>query len=511
MIHYYSWRVKMSKEVLEEKKNQNINKVKKKKNLASEDTYFRMNNVIQEVKKKVNKTKGIEEEIEILDDIPKVTSVKSIDKKKKNKKRKMRKGEKIFVFFNILVILGIIGFYAYRTVYYYKLSHEVEGEISLKDKLTALDNLEYQNDGLYEKSNYFYYKGVNVNNYVYYSGRMFRIIDISDNGIRMIDDETSTNIVYGVNQEYSKSNIYLWLKKYLTSLKDYEVYLKDNNWCDEQIDVNNYNCQKTINDYVGLLSTSDYLQAGGKNSYLNNGTYFWTLNIDKDNKPLFVNNEGGINNIISKDDVYYSYGIRPVITLKEDVIINDGKGTKEEPFTIENIGNALLKDNGVGSYVRYQNEDFRILKIEDDGVTLIRNTPLDVEKSYKEVMSYLNSEYLNKFSKSDLVKINYSINEYNIENKYDIKDKDERQSEYVIIPKIGDLFLNETSNYWLNTISDNKLGLYYIVDENKMFFGDLKNNKHKVRPIIKVNHDVIASSGLGTKDNPLVIGDSHVE
>ena len=39
-----------------------------------------------------------------------------------------------------------------------------------------------------------------------------------------------------------------------------------------------------------------------------------------------------------------------------------------------------------------------------------------------------------------------------------------------VLSPLGDLFLNNGTNYWLNTISDNKLGLYYTVDDNNMFF-----------------------------------------
>ena len=69
----------------------------------------------------------------------------------------------------------------------------------------------------------------------------------------------------------------------INTLKDYDIYLEKYNWCNQAVDVEDYKCSSTINDYVGLLSTSDYLQAGGKNSYLNNETYFWTINKDSEN------------------------------------------------------------------------------------------------------------------------------------------------------------------------------------------------------------------------------------
>ena len=281
------------------------------------------------------------EEIEVLDFDDKK------DKKIKEKKS-IRKCEKIFLFINILVILTIIGIYAYRVFYYYNETHNINENITLKEKLTSVDNIVYQKDGLYEKDNIFFYKGEEVNNYVYYSGRMFRIIGIND-GIKMIEEDGLTNIISGINSKYDESMIYQWLKDYLNTLKDYEIYLKTSDYCNESIDIENYSCSNKLDEYIGLLDIKEYLNAGGKNSYLNNNTYFWTINYDKDNKFFYVNDEGSINNINNKEDNYFSYGIRPVITLKEDVLYIKGSGIIYDPYIIEEADNALLKDNGIGS------------------------------------------------------------------------------------------------------------------------------------------------------------------
>ena len=105
-----------------------------------------------------------------------------------------------------------------------------------------------------------------------------------------------------------------------------------------------------------------------------------------------------------------------------------------------------------------------------------------------------------------MVKIDYEITEYSLKNKYELSDK-KTKTNYIIIPSIGDMFLNSSNGYWLNNYSDNKLGLYYVIDENNMFFSDLKNNVHTIRPIIKLNSDMVVNSGLGTRNNPLIIGE----
>ena len=73
------------------------------------------------------------------------------------------------------------------------------------------------------------------------------------------------------------------------------------------------------------------------------------------------------------------------------------------------------------------------------------------------------------------------------------------------------MFLNEYNNYWLNDYSDSKLGLYYIIDENNMFFSDLSSNTHKIRPIIKINLETVVSNGIGLKTDPLIVGDDSEE
>lgn len=442
-----------------------------------------------------------------------VKEVKGKDKKTENKqKRNYSIGEKIFLTISILFIIGCFIFYGYRTYHYYHATHDVVKSITLKEKLTALNNITYQGDGLYEKNGYFYYKGSAVNNYVYYSGRLWRIIDI-DKGIRMIEDATETNLVWTFDSNYKDSYVHEWLKNYLNSLKDYDLYLDESEWCNENIELNNYNCSSITKGFVGLLSTNEYLQAGGKNSYLNNETYFWTINQDKEGNVFYVNNEGSINNISRKEDNYFSYGIRPVISLKEDVNIVSGDGSMNDPFVIDEIGNVMLKDNSIGSYVQYNDESYRILKIDDEGISLIYNGVLEVEKKYSEVYKYLNNDFIKKFNKKELVKNDYYVNEYSYNNRYILSNKT-KKSDYIIIPSIGELFLNSDDNYWLNDYSDNKLGLYYILDENKMFFADLSSSKHYIKPIIKVNNEMVISDGIGTEDDPLVIeqeGENNVE
>ena len=334
---------------------------------------------------------------------------------------------------------------------------------------------------------------------------MYRIIEINK-GIRLIDDETSTNLIWGIENNYQESLIAKYLEEYQKSLKDYEIYLTKTTFCNEQVDVSNYNCQKTLENYVGLLSTKEYLAAGGANSYLNNETYFWTVNYGEDS-AYFVNDEGSINNVTHKNENYYSYGVRAVITLKEDLIYISGSGRVDDPYIIEENKGALLKDNSVGTYVDYRENNYRIMEISDDGVLLMMDGLLEDKVSYRNAYKYLNDTFLKTLNKEDLVIIKDSSNQYNFGNKYNYQEKEMISNNYVVLPKIGDMFLNEYKDYWLNTVENKTLKLYYTISDNKTFLADLDNSSHYLRPIIKVKGDMTVIDGMGTKESPIRIGE----
>ena len=447
----------------------------------------------------VSITKISDDEIEVITD-------EEDDSSKKNKikeKSKLKKGEKIFIIINVLIIISLIAYYGYRTFFYYNREHKVGDVITLKEKVTNIKNITYKDDGLYEKNNYFYFKGKNVNNYVYYSGRMFRIISIDQN-IKMIEDNSVTNLVYGFNSTYDKSLIYNWLNDYLQTYKDYDIYLLENMWCNKDVDINNYNCDDNLKNYIGLLSTKEYLDAGGVDSYLNNGVFYWTINHDKES-AYFVNSSGNINNYVKDDaDNYFSYGIRPVINLKGDLLYVKGNGTKENPYIVEENTPSLLNNSSVGSYVKYKNMIYRIINIDEKGVSLVTNTNLEIGKKYNDAIKYLNSDYIGEFNKNDLVEQELITNYYSKENNYNYKENIKNEKYYVTVPKIGDLFINSGNGYWLNTLSDKKNDAYYILDDG-MLYGDLKSGIHKLKPIIKLRGDLIIKEGIGTEDVPLVL------
>lgn len=470
----------------------------------------------------------MEEEIEVLDlsdnkdKVKKETLDKKKDNNKKEKKEKKKENkdkvkekkkfklwEKIFIIISFSFAFACCVFYGYRGIHYYNLIHNGPKDNKLVSRLTKAGTVVYQGDGLYEENGVYRYKGVEVNNYVYYSGRTWRIISI-DKTIRMVTNDNQSILVWGYNSDYENSYINKWLNNtFYNGLRDKDNFVKKTSWCSNSVDALDYVCDETIDNNVGLVNIKEYLLAGGMNSYLNNHTFWWTGNFDKDNKAYYVNNEGSINNIVSNVDNYFSYGVRGVIELSLDTICYDGVGTMSSPYIIENYEISTIKEASVGNYVKMNDDMFRIMEINDNYVKLVYDGVLENTSNYNNLNKYLNDTYLKKFNKDYLVKIDYYINNYNNSNKYDYDKTDSKVNNYVGSLKMGDMFINEYSGYWLNNIYNNSKGINYIVDENIMLFGDLKTNSNKIRPVLALKSDTNVIEGIGIIDNPIIVGDTN--
>ena len=131
-----------------------------------------------------------------------------------------------------------------------------------------------------------------------------------------------------------------------------------------------------------------------------------------------------------------------------------------------------------------------------------------IKVTYGNVNSYLNDNFINKFNEEDIVKTKYLLTEYNNSNNYDYNSQINEYEGYFGIPKIGMMFVNEYSDYWLNTYNNRGLDLVYKTMDNASVMADLTNEENYLRPIISIKNDLIISGGTGKVDNPYIIGDN---
>ena len=271
--------------------------------------------------------------------------------------------QKVFSFISAGFILACILFYGGR---FLKLYLENKKDV-VENKNTLVQNLK-NNYELNNINNEYYLKEDENKNYVLYSNILWRIIKITNNGsVKLISDDVISYLSYG-ETDYGKSEINTWLNNDDTNysgilennLNNSSGFLTNDTICQDSInDTKHITCNDINNsNLIGSLSIFDYVNAGGKDSYLNINKYFYlsTTN-NEDNKVWYVNDSG---NVVSADgeDIY---GIRPTISLKSNVESIRGNGTIDDPYVIDEGG--LF-----GSYVKLGNDLWRVYDVDDSSI-----------------------------------------------------------------------------------------------------------------------------------------------
>ena len=225
-------------------------------------------------------------------------------------KKRLLKITPVLITLNILIIIIICSFYLFRLVKYYRLENVSKpGEkIVLVDQLIKKQSYLDLTKGLVydENKNTYTYIGTVDDNYLSYSGMLFRIISIDKNkNIKMISEDVVTMMYSGLEKGYNDSFVNSWLNSseekyngvFENNLYDKEKYLVKSEVCVDSIDdLSNITCDEVNSEYnVTLLSLSDYKNAGGKNSYLNNGTSFYLSSLNSNNENYYLLESGEIS------------------------------------------------------------------------------------------------------------------------------------------------------------------------------------------------------------------------
>lgn len=438
------------------------------------------------------------------------------------------KVKKILIITNIIVIIGILEFYICRLIHFYRIENpKVNLDISLADYITLDKNIAVSGNGLYQKDDKYVFIGEDVNNYLYYSGILWRIIEINDDSIKLITEDVQTSIFWGSDLNYSNSYIRKWLNLqtdvantgiFYQNLNSPELYLNKSDFCYGKVMDASYSCEEKQSDYIGLLTINEYERARGKDSYLNINEYFWTINTSDDN-IWYVLDTGELNDNAFTEQNYYSYGVRPVINLKKDINFITGDGSKDNPYIIDKNYSNLLSSKRVGEYINYSGYNFRIIendnsniKVALDGFITVNDENLLLNFSnfdpnfniYEGIGFYLNNDFYNSLTSKD-----YIVNSRWYTGIY-VNDYTSVYNSYVDanigLLKVGDFYINDYQNYYLlNRNNFNDLTVYKVSETNKLY-ADLINTEAFVRPALVLRGDIVITNGDGTKNSPYVIG-----
>jgi len=468
--------------------------------------------------------------------------------------KKLKMGT-IYMIVSAIFLSACVVYYGGRFVYYYSVSKGkiVQSTAILKDIITQPVNLVVEGDGLQVDGKRYVYRGEPVDNYVYYSGLMWRMMSIDEEGnIKMIANETVSVVPWSYDgNEYETSMIRNYLNpvegdpysgKVYNMLEEPEKYLVPTKLCaDKSAEPTEIlGCKVEVEDYVGLMNVNEYFFANGVESFLNIGTQQWTITAKADDNTIFyVHTLGGIGNNTESTTDKYSYGVRPVITLKATTEITGGNGLLENPYRItpllDNEKTYALNDMRVGSYFEYENNVWRIIGFEDGKTKAIMNDVIRKETgepmlrkygnssavySLKEgtLGYYLNNTYIKKFEHPEyLAKGKFYVGVFNSDNKYSMKKIESKVVEAKVgLPQIYDLYSTNTLAgdeysgeiaYWTSNYKKSSELLTWVMRNGDWLFGDFATNKYAIRPVIYLKENIQVVQGDGTLEAPFEIAE----
>lgn len=412
------------------------------------------------------------------------------------------------------------------------------------------------NDNNYSYMGGCYLKGDPTDNYIWYSGFLWRIMGINaDGSVRMIVDEILTVMSYGPYGsafDYDNSNIKEWLNDYFYNHLDGNDILISKSWCSEVADSTTSTRATCTNNLstepakIGLITVDEYNLAGGEGSYLDISQYQWTMTPIEDNTLLTIYYGGEVDG--GSDD--YNYGIRAIINVDSNAFIIGGNGTVDANWNSQN-GPYILNDdkrgneNGKlsekvtsGEYVLFADKVYRVVSKDANGnIKLILDDYYEEDLLYGSVFSTdsgigqkLNTDVLewlvpssNTADRNKLV-TNYTWyqNIFNRGDNYKISLEEDNPTRSINatvgLIRVGELLSGQSSSiltngylddtgsrnnksYWTLTSYDD-IEFWYIHNQS---FANRGSSVRKARPVIVVNSDVEIISGNGIWSNPYQI------
>lgn len=422
----------------------------------------------------------------------------------------------------------------------YEVTYTISDKAYNKTVVTRVVNVAYNLTDVVKNatddSNY--YKGVNVNNYLQFSGMLWRIVNVNEDGsVRIVSDKAVTNLRSDYEQ-YKDSNIDKWLNNYFYSKlnENSKKYLQNSNYCvGNTISTNDLNgfCSESLNLSIGLLNTKDFL-----NSFIGNDSYLC------DNSFYLlggkINNNGVVASCSSKEKVQTITegsipSIRVSLTLKPNLYMMVGTGEQQNPYKLDDYNYAKVNDKIstrlIGEYVVYSGITFRIIGFDSDmNAKVIMSEPwknistgelLKVTVSNLENYIFnvtdegnpgyiLNNEFIEYIDDSKLVDGSFDI-PTNISNKlYDdyskttIYTKIGLPTTYELFSTAADTSVARNELYLYSDKSSNGQMVFMLNGANGMMFelGKTDFYSYAVRPVMYLKNDLKVVSGRGTLLDP---------
>lgn len=418
-----------------------------------------------------------------------------------------------------------------------------------------LEDLTTSGDGLYEFGDGSYrYVGDIKDNYVWYSGYLWRIVGLDDGSVKLVTDESITTLAYNkykVNGAYYEdSYAQQWLESiFLPTLNNYSVVAQQGEICLDLASSDSLkrtSCDEYLTVKVGMLSLDEYNFSGGANGFLNTGQSFHTLTPGIYNYAIYSVNEEGIVGETGPTSTTAYLGIKPTIMLNDDIEYVSGDGTSSNPYMLSDADSAQEKDYLVerysGEYIEINGNLWRIVSSDNQGTKIVldslyTNSNGDIQmymwddpNTYEKtsgIGQILNTEVYNDlFSSNDKNLVNENTNWYmatfmnatdaqknSLPNPIDtLLEKNNLVNTTVGLLNVGEMFSTQniesgTALNWLFSRNDFELkgDLYswYLQEQGLATVTTYYTTRYSaVRPSVYILPSVKIESGDGTSSNP---------
>ena len=414
----------------------------------------------------------------------------------------------------------------------------------------------------YEDSEQTFVTGSNPYNYIWYSGKLWRVVSIdpSDNSVKLVTQWNISTISYDNNStNFEDSYMEEWLNDtsvdgFLYNLREPEKFIKmDSKWNASQMSDTSKPPSESeggtiVEDTVGILNLYEYSMSytgsSYSRSYLNNGLVWWLLTPYSSVNIWRCIMTGTFDRY---ENYNISNGIRPSINLKPEIKILDGDGTVDNPYRLEgdndsNLSGTLLNTRYSGEYINFgtgENNLYRIVSHETKGLTKIVSAKTLKENgtiktvtfgdsvfysSTNTIGSFLNGEYLTdgEYLTSELVNMiedntTWYLGTVGSGVSYRLaKYKDVSMSEYatntnakVGLLRFGELMAGQFDrsennvNYW--TLTPYSTSHVRYVGSNGAASFNYPDRANNVYPALNLKSNVIITGGDGTKNNPFTL------
>lgn len=385
-----------------------------------------------------------------------------------------------------------------------------------------------------------YYTGATPNNYVRLSGMLFRIIGTDGKNVKIVAEEDVANVNY--------SGISSWLDNYYMKhiAEEAKKLLVKNKYCNMTVTAENSSATEctsyTKSRYAYIPSVVDINKTldENKNSFMKPSTISWLANAADDKtayttRSVFYGNAAGSRFYI--DSKEKNYGVRPVLTIKGDVLIKKGDGTRISPYEFGEIktgkSDEPINKRYSGEYINYGGILWRIVEVNSDGTTRIisvenvKQSGTNVttnyegvkteEKTYNPQQKGNVGHYINN-KVSEFIDTSYFVNktiEVPIYENGMLYGKETEKKKYKVklaAPNMYEMFsskstvVNSTRSYWLINSTKSELQKTAVTDAGVVLTDGIGNyDKYGIRVVANLKKSVNITKGNGTIDFPYTV------